>query len=129
VGRAWEKRSTARRVTVPAESAGKSSARVADTSMFVNASERITSRRNATFLLLDSMRETLVPEDQILMGSPGNPAPDPMSMSRGRCAPDPGAVRVDHPCPGLSGAFEVSAWLGSWVAMSDLLAAGDGGAP
>src|SRR5580765_185079 len=83
VGRIWLKCSTARRVTVAARAPGRSSARLGATWISLNPRARIASRRNVTFLLFDSMRVTDVPGDQILIGRPGNPAPDPMSARSG----------------------------------------------
>jgi hypothetical protein len=80
--KAVSKRSTARRVTIGAEEAGKSWARPVNTSMCVNLRARITSRRKVAFLCLDSMRVTDNFEAQILMGSPGKPAPEPRSSKR-----------------------------------------------
>ena len=76
------KRSTARSVTTSARE-GKCSARPANTSMDVNVRARQTSRRNATFLLFDSTSVDLMELDQMWMGMPGNPAPEPTSTTRG----------------------------------------------
>src|SRR5215475_12569439 len=79
-GRTLWKRSTARRVTRLAVPGVWSSAREANTSMSVNVSARITSRKKTTFFWFDSIKVTGKEGDQTLMGMPGKPAPDPTSM-------------------------------------------------
>src|SRR5580700_386905 len=50
--------------------------------MFVNVRLRAISRRKVAFFWLDSMRVRLMCGAQILIGRPGKPAPEPMSITR-----------------------------------------------
>ena len=76
------KRSTARRVTTSKVVAGKGFRRAAVCILtFVNVRARMTSRRKAVFLWLDSIRVREMCGAQSLMGMPGNPAPEPRSAS------------------------------------------------
>jgi hypothetical protein len=43
----------------------------------------MASRRKVTFLWLDSIRVIFVSGDEIFMGRPGKPAPEPRSTARG----------------------------------------------
>ena len=97
IGRMESKRSTARRVTMSAVE-GKSSARPANTSMFVNVVARAASRRNATFLWFDSMSVRWMWGAQIFRGRPGKPAPDPRSTTdgAGEATWDAGSLVRDH---------------------------------
>jgi hypothetical protein len=58
------------------------SARAFCISMSVNVRARVTSRRKAAFLWLDSMRVRAMSGAQSLMGMPGKPAPEPRSARR-----------------------------------------------
>src|SRR5581483_4662969 len=71
----------------------KSSARPRNTSTPFNVKARITSRRNAAFLWLASIKITESSGTQILMGSPGNPAPEPTSTSCRRGTGEDGRKR------------------------------------
>ena len=84
MGRILSKCSTARRVTASAGGLGKLSARPENTSMFVNVICRMISRRKVAFFWLDSIRVRSILGAQILMGRPGKPAPEPMSIKRVR---------------------------------------------
>src|SRR5579862_534862 len=68
--------------------------------MVVNVRARITSRRKATFLWFDSIRVIGLWGDQILMGRPGNPAPEPRSTIRGTVAADCGPEEEAGDAPG-----------------------------
>src|ERR1035437_10671006 len=76
--------STARRVTTSKVLAVRVSARAFCILTSVNVRARVTSRRKAAFLWLDSIRVTERCGDQSLMGRPGNPAPEPRSATESK---------------------------------------------
>src|SRR6266566_8134505 len=57
------------------------SARSVAASTLAKARARTTSRRNVALRWFDSTRVRAIPGDQILIGKPGKPAPDPMSIT------------------------------------------------
>ena len=76
------KRSTARRVT-RSNLCATCSARTLSILTSVNVRERATSRRNVAFLWFDSISVRAMSGAQSFMGTPGKPAPEPMSATRG----------------------------------------------
>src|SRR5580658_1146290 len=83
VGRMASKRSTARRVTTW-KVVERVSARAFCILTLVNVRARVTSRRKAAFLWLDSTRVREICGAQSFMGRPGNPAPEPTSARVGQ---------------------------------------------
>ena len=81
VGRIDSNRSTARRVTTSKFIPARDSARVFCILMFVNVRARVTSRRNAAFFWLDSIRVKEISGAQSFIGMPGKPAPEPRSAT------------------------------------------------